>query len=90
MGRGFLDGVNATLVARGLDSTLATGVFVTPVHAQTPDVEAAIRLIDADCDVYDLEVDTEPLQDFAKEVGEYYAELAQRVESAGRQRTPGR
>ncbi|MFH5799220.1 proteasome assembly chaperone family protein [Haladaptatus sp. CMAA 1911] len=83
MGRGFLDGVNATLVARGLDSTLATGVFVTPVHAQTPDVEAAIRLIDAARDVYDLEIDTEPLQDFAEEVGEYYAELAQRVESAG-------
>lgn len=83
MGRGFLDGVNATLVARGLDSTLATGVFVTPVHPQTPDVEAALRLTDAVSDVYDLSVDTEPLEAFAEEVGEYYAELAARVESAG-------
>lgn len=88
MGRGFLDGVKATLVARGLDSTLATGVFVTPVHAQTPDVEAALRLIDAVSDMYDLSIDTEPLESFANEVGEYYAELAERVEAAGEAERP--
>ncbi|WP_423744488.1 PAC2 family protein (plasmid) [Haladaptatus sp. SPP-AMP-3] len=88
MGRGFLDGVNATLVARGLDTSLATGVFVTPVHAQTPDVEAALRLIDAVRDVYGLTIDTDPLEAFAEEVGEYYAELAQRVESAGDRERP--
>ncbi|WP_458205262.1 proteasome assembly chaperone family protein [Haladaptatus sp. NG-SE-30] len=82
MGRGFLDGVNATLIGRGIDSPLATGVFTTPVHAQTPDVEAALRLIDAIRDVYDLTVDTGPLEAFAEEVGEYYAELASRLESA--------
>ncbi|ODR81458.1 hypothetical protein BG842_12225 [Haladaptatus sp. W1] len=88
MGRGFLDGVNATLIARGLDTPLATGVFVTPVHAQTPDVEAALRLIDAVRDVYGLTIDTDPLEAFAEEVGEYYAELAQRVESAGDRERP--
>ncbi|GAA0229994.1 proteasome assembly chaperone family protein [Haladaptatus pallidirubidus] len=82
MGRGFLDGVNATLVRRGMDSHLETGVFVTPVHAQTPDVEAALRLTETISDVYDLSVDTDPLKAFAEEVGEYYAELAARVESA--------
>ncbi|WP_049970174.1 proteasome assembly chaperone family protein [Haladaptatus cibarius] len=82
MGRGFLDGVNATLVRRGMDTHLETGVFVTPVHAQTPDVEAALRLTETIADVYDLSVDTGPLEAFAEEVGEYYSELAARVESA--------
>ncbi len=82
MGRGFLDGVNATLIGRGIGTDLATGVFVTPVHAQTPDVEAAVRLVETISDVYDFSVDTEPLETFAEEVGEYYTELAARVESA--------
>ncbi|WP_266077871.1 proteasome assembly chaperone family protein [Haladaptatus caseinilyticus] len=82
MGRGFLDGANATLVGRGIDSDLETGVFVTPVHARTPDVEAALRLIDAISDVYELAVDTGPLEAFADEVSEYYTELAARVEAA--------
>jgi uncharacterized protein len=47
MGRGFLDGMNAELVARGMESSLRTGVFVTPVHQQVPVVEAVIRLLDA-------------------------------------------
>jgi uncharacterized protein len=81
MGRGFLDGTKATLVARGFESSLTTGVYVTPVHAQTPDVEAALRLIDAVRDVYGVSVDTDPLEAFAEEVGEYYAELAARLET---------
>lgn len=80
MGQGFLDGTNAALLGHGIDSPLAVGVYITPVHAQTPDVDAAIRLIETVDEVYDLGVDSGPLQDFAREVQQYYAELADRIE----------
>lgn len=79
MGKGFLDGVNASLVERGMTSSLGVGVYVTPVHAQAPDVEAAIRLVETANDVYDLGVDAGPLQEFAAEVQQYYGELADRM-----------
>lgn len=79
MGNGFLDGVNAEIVARGLESSLKTAVFVTPVHAQAPDVDAAIRLLEAVERVYDLGIDTEPLESFAGEVRQYYEDLANRL-----------
>jgi uncharacterized protein len=79
MGRGFLDGVNAELVARGMDSSLRTAVFVTPVHAQAPDVDAAIRLLETVEGIYGVDIDTEPLESFAAEVREYYEELSNRL-----------
>ncbi|MFC7080424.1 proteasome assembly chaperone family protein [Halorussus caseinilyticus] len=79
MGKGFLDGMNAELVARGMESDLRTAVLVTPVHAQAPDVEAAIRLLDAVQSIYDLEIDTGPLEEFATEVQGYYEDLAERL-----------
>lgn len=79
MGRGFLDGTNAELMARGLESPLRTGVFVTPVHPQAPDVAAAIRLLETVETVYGFDIDTEPLEAFAAEVQGYYEELAARV-----------
>ena len=88
MGNGFLDGVNARLVERGMTSDLAVGVLVTPVHPQAPDVQAAIRLVSAVADLYDLTVDTDPLQAFADEVREYYAELGSRLESVAEQQRP--
>lgn len=78
MGRGFLDGVNGALVERGIGSSLGVGVFITPVHDQMPDVEAAIRLVETVNEVYDLGVDTGPLQEFAAEVARYYTDLAER------------
>jgi len=80
MGNGFLEGVNASLVGRGIDSDLRVGVFVTPVHAQVPDVEAALRLIDAVEAVLDLTVHTGALENFASEVEQYYQGLANRLE----------
>ncbi|KTG27548.1 proteasome assembly chaperone family protein [Haloferax profundi] len=80
MGRGFFAGTNAALVERGIESPLGVGVYVTPVHAQVPDVEAAIRLVDAVDDVYGLGVDSRPLETFAESVRQYYAELANRLE----------
>lgn len=82
MGMGFLDGVNASLVERGLDTDLGVGVFVTPVHAQVPDVEAALRLLSTIRRVHDLEFDTGPLEEFASEVQNHYAQLSERLEAA--------
>ena len=80
MGSGFLDGTNAALISRGISSPLAIGVFVTPIHQQVPDVEAAVRLVETVDSVYGLDVDTGPLAAFAEEVHQYYAELAERLE----------
>ncbi|KAB1193823.1 proteasome assembly chaperone family protein [Haloferax sp. MBLA0076] len=82
MGRGFFGGTNAALVERGIESPLGVGVYITPVHAQVPDVEAAIRLVDAVNDVYDLGVDSHPLESFAENVHQYYTELADRLEES--------
>jgi len=82
MGNGFLDGVNAARKCQGIDSLLAVGVFVTPVHPQAPDVEAALRLLETVRSVYDLDVDTAPLEQFAAEVQNYHEELANHLESA--------
>lgn len=84
MGRGFLDGVDGALIGRGIDSPLDVCVYVTPVHQQSPDLEATIRLVETVDDVYDLDVDTAPLQEFAAEVEKYYAELADRMEAEER------
>ncbi|WP_248518182.1 proteasome assembly chaperone family protein [Salinarchaeum laminariae] len=88
MGNGFLDGVNATLLERGIDTDLAVGVLVTPVHPQAPDAEAALRLLEGLVDVYDLDVDTGPLETFAGEVSNYYGELAARLEDAAESDLP--
>lgn len=80
MGSGFLDGVNAEILQRGLDTDLRVGLLTTPVHAQAPDLEAALRLLGALTEVYDVDVDTGPLEAFASEVRRYYAELVDRME----------
>lgn len=88
MGTGFLDGVNASLMSRGMDSSLAVGLLVTPVHAQVPDVEAALRLLDAVESVYELDIDTGPLEEFAGEVQEYYARLSERLQAVDEEHRP--
>lgn len=88
MGNGFLDGVNAAIVARGIDSPLAVGTFVTPVHPQTPDVDAALRLLRTVEAVYDLDIDTEPLEQFAGQVKQYYSELANRLDAVSGDKRP--
>lgn len=81
MGNGFLDGVNASLLGRGIESPLDVGVLITPVHGQIPDVEAALRLLEAVGDLYELDIDTDPLKAFSEEVAEYYEELSSRLQS---------
>ncbi|MFW6317400.1 MAG: proteasome assembly chaperone family protein [Halorubrum sp.] len=80
MEAGFLDGTNASLLERGMGSPLGVGVLITPVHAQAPDVEAAVRLVDTVNDVYDLGVDSGPLASFAAEIRKHYEGLAERIE----------
>ena len=82
MGNGYLDGVTAELVARGLDEDRPVGVFTTPAHPQAPDAAAAIRLLDALTTTHDFDVDTGPLESFAATVEAQYTALAERLESA--------
>lgn len=88
MGTGFLDGINAALMECGMDSSLRVGVYVTPVHMQVPDAQAAIRLIDSLESVYNLNIDTTDLMDFASDIEQYYAQLSERVQSARQEQRP--
>lgn len=88
MNSGYLDGINGSIVMRGVNDDIATCLYTTPAHAQSPDVEAALRILDAVTSVYGVEIDTEPLEAFAGEVQQYYSELAQRVERAGEEQVP--
>lgn len=88
MPNGYLDGVNGCLLARGIDTPLAAGVLVTPIHSPTPDVEAAIRLVETIETLYDITTDTKPLQDLASEIERHYKELADRIESMHESQRP--
>jgi uncharacterized protein len=88
MGRGFLDGVDGALMYRGIESDLRTAVFITPVHAQVPDVPAAIRLVETFDRVYDLGIDAGPLEEFARTVEQYYKDLAARLETIDERQMP--
>lgn len=88
MGNGFLEGVNASLIGRGIDTDLAAATLLTPVHDRVPDVEAAIRLVTTTAELYDLDVDTTPLESLAADVERYYQELAERLESLGDRERP--
>ncbi|MDY7083001.1 MAG: PAC2 family protein [Halobacteria archaeon] len=79
MGGGFLEGVNANLVNRGIDSPLAVGVLTTPIHPPAQDIEASLRLVNTFSDVYSLGIDTEPLEEYAEQVQDYYNQLSSRL-----------
>jgi uncharacterized protein len=82
MGNGFLDGLPAELVDRGIERTdFDVGVYTTPVHPQAPDAAAALRLLDALSSVHGIDIDTGPLEAFAANVESHYQALAERLES---------
>jgi uncharacterized protein len=85
---GFLDGLNGALMERAIDGPLKGCIFTTPVHQQVPDVEAALRLLEAVEAAYGLGVDTGPLEEFAATVSEQYAELAARLEAQQDEQMP--
>jgi len=79
MGGGFLEGVHAELVARGIDTSLSAGALLTPAHPPMQDVDAAVRLIEAFEAVYGIDIDTAPLRDYAREMKEQYEQLSERM-----------
>lgn len=77
---GFLDGVVGELVTRSLgEEASETGVFVTPTHPPGPDVDAALRLLDAIETLYAFDVDETELRQFGEELKQYYEQLAERL-----------
>ncbi|MDZ7702253.1 MAG: PAC2 family protein [Halobacteriales archaeon] len=89
LGGGVLDGVAGELVGRALeDDALEVGVYVTPTHPPGPDVEAALRLIDALEGRYGFEIDPAELEALAERLGRYHAELADRMEALAQAEAP--
>lgn len=83
LGGGLLDGVVGEVMARSVNGEAPpTGAFVTPVHLPGPDLEAALRLIDALEATYGVEVDEDDLRRRSAELREYYAALADRMNAA--------
>lgn len=78
---GFLEGVNAELMERSLERSLPSCVLTTPVHARAPDIEAALRLLEAVDRIYGLELDTAPMETFAQDLSKQYEELSQQIEA---------
>ncbi|MFW5963399.1 MAG: proteasome assembly chaperone family protein [Natronomonas sp.] len=85
---GFLDGINGELMQRAVDSSLKACVLTTPVHQQAPDIDAALRLVDALDSVYQLDIDTGPLEEFSETLTKQYEELAARLESQREEMRP--
>jgi uncharacterized protein len=81
---GFLDGVVGELMTAGLEDDTAVGALVTPTHPPGPDLDAALRFLEALEALYDLDVDPTGLRERADEQRRYFAELANRVESLDR------
>lgn len=79
---GFLDGVVGELVSRSLDADAPeTGVFITPTHPPGPDIEAALKLLDAVETLYDLDVDETELRELGEELKQYYEQLNERMQA---------
>jgi len=89
MSNGYLDGLPAELLDRGIERPdLDVAVFTTPVHAQTPDAAAALRLLDVLSTVHDVDVETGPLEAFAASVESHYQALAERLDAADEDLVP--
>lgn len=87
---GFLDGVVGELVTRSLDDEAPdTGVFLTPTHPPGPDVDAALRLINAAESIYGFDVDETELRRLGERLREYYEQLADRMTTLSDEETLG-
>lgn len=85
---GFLTGSNASLVSRAMDTTLRVGVIASSVDPRLPlDASAALRLAEGLEQLYDLEVDTTELREFADRTHEHYEALAAQLEAQQEDRT---
>ena len=80
LGGGFLTGVNASLIARAIDTTLRVGVLATGANPHIPvDGEAALALVEGLDGCYGLGVDTDELKEFAEQSRQYYRELTEQI-----------
>lgn len=79
---GFLDGLPAELVSRGLDGDgPPTGVFVTPAHPPGPDVDGALLFLDSIEEAYGLSVDRQELEELSENIKQHYETLAERMQT---------
>lgn len=79
---GILDGHVGDVMSRSLNGDAPpTGAFVTPAHPPAPDLEAALRLIEALESVYDFDVDEAALHEQLEELTHHYAAMADRMNS---------
>lgn len=77
---GVLDGVAAELASHSLAGEgPPVGVFITPAHPPGPDVDGALLFIDVIEDVYDVSIDRAELEEFSREIKEYYETLEERM-----------
>ena len=76
----LLDGVPGEFLDRHLDERApAIGALVTPTHPPGPDIDAALRLLEAVETVYGLDVDLTDLEEAAVRTRQFYTELADRM-----------
>lgn len=81
---GVLDGAAGELVTRALDDDVVeVGIYITPAHPPGPDMDAALRLIDALEDRYDIDVDEAELKGLSEQLRRHYSELADRMAALG-------
>ncbi len=79
---GVLDGPVGELVGRSMNGAAPpAGALLTPVHPPGPDLEAALRLVDALEALYGVDVDEGELRRQSRELQEYYATLAERMQA---------
>jgi len=78
---GFLEGVPAELLGRAMEEELPpTAVYVTPAHPPGPDLDAAIRFLEALGKAHGIDADVTELRQLSEETNRYYAELADRMQ----------
>lgn len=81
---GFFDGVPGELMTRALDGDAPpVGALVTPTHPPGPDLDGALRFLEALETLYHLSVDETDLRARAEEMRKYYQGLAERMQSLG-------
>lgn len=84
---GLFDGVVGELLTRSLaEEAPPVGALVTPAHPPGPDLEGAIRLIEAVESVSGLAVDGAALREEAREMERHFEELAHRMRTLQKER----
>jgi uncharacterized protein len=79
---GFFDGMAGELMTRALDGDVPpVGALVTPTHPPGPDLDSALRFLDALETLYDIAVDETELRERAEELRKYYQSLVDRMQT---------